>query len=117
VLLALGATLLLWSSAFAGIRAGLRAYSPLHVALLRFLIASLVLLIYAGIAHFRRPTLRDVPALLFSGAVGITWYNIALNYGEVRVSAGAASLLIASTPIWTALLATIALRERLSVQG
>jgi drug/metabolite transporter (DMT)-like permease len=117
VLLPLGATLLLWSSAFAGIRAGLRAYSPLHLALLRFLIASLVLLIYAGIAHFRRPELRDVPALIFSGAVGITWYNIALNYGEVRVSAGAASLLIASTPIWTALLATIALRERLGFQG
>ncbi len=117
VLFALGATLLLWSSAFAGIRVGLRAYSPLHLALLRFLIASLVLLIYAGIAHFRHPELRDVPALIFSGAVGITWYNIALNYGEVRVSAGAASLLIASTPIWTALLATIALRERLSFQG
>ena len=99
VLLPLGATLLLWSSAFAGIRAGLRAYSPLHLGLLRFLIASLVLLIYAGIAHFRRPELRDVPALIFSGAVGITWYNIALNYGEVRVSAGAASFLIASTPI------------------
>jgi drug/metabolite transporter (DMT)-like permease len=117
VLLALGATLLLWSSAFAGIRAGLRAYSPLHLALLHFLIASLVLRIYAGRAHFRHPELRDVPALIFSGAVGITWYNIALNYGEVRVSAGAASLLIASTPIWTALLATIALRERLSFQG
>ena len=46
-LLALAATLLLWASAFAGIRAGLRAYSPAHLAVLRFLVASAVLAIYA----------------------------------------------------------------------
>ena len=111
---ALAVTLVLWASAFAGIRAGLKAYSPQHVAVLRFLIASTVLAIYAGFAHFRRPELRDIPGLVLTGAVGITFYNLALNYGETRVTAGAASLLIASTPIWTALLAMIALRERLS---
>ncbi len=108
---------MLWASAFAGIRAGLKAYSPAHVAVLRFLIASIVLAIYAGFAHFRRPDLRDIPGLVLTGAVGITFYNLALNYGETRVSAGAASLLIASTPIWTALLAMIVLRERLSRLG
>ncbi len=114
---ALAVTLVLWASAFAGIRAGLKAYSPQHVAVLRFLIASVVLAIYAGFAHFRRPDLRDIPGLVLTGAVGITFYNLALNYGETRVTAGAASLLIASTPIWTALLAMIALRERLSRLG
>ena len=114
---ALAVTLVLWASAFAGIRAGLRAYSPQHVAVLRFLIASVVLAIYAVFAHFRRPELRDIPGLALTGAVGITFYNLALNYGETRVTAGAASLLIASTPIWTALLAMIGLRERLSRVG
>lgn len=110
----LAVTLVLWASAFAGIRAGLKAYSPAHVAVLRFLIASVVLAIYSMFAHFRRPQWRDLPGLILTGAVGITFYNLALNYGETRVSAGAASLLIASTPIWTALLAMFALRERLS---
>jgi drug/metabolite transporter (DMT)-like permease len=114
---ALAVTLVLWASAFAGIRAGLKAYSPAHVAVLRFVIASVVLAIYAGFAHFRRPDLRDIPGLVLTGAIGITFYNLALNYGETRVTAGAASLLIASTPIWTALLAMIALRERLSRLG
>jgi len=60
-LFALAFTLVVWASAFAGIRAGLRAYPPANLAVLRFLIASLVLAIYAGIAHFRRPELRDLP--------------------------------------------------------
>src|SRR3982074_2155581 len=116
-LVALAFTLVVWASAFAGIRAGLRAYSPANLAIVRFLVASLVLAIYAGIAHFRRPELRDIPGLVLTGAVGITFYNLALNYGETRVDAGAASLLIASTPIWTTLLATITLGERLTIRG
>jgi drug/metabolite transporter (DMT)-like permease len=116
-LIALAFTLVVWASAFAGIRAGLRAYSPANLAILRFLVASLVLAIYAGIAHFRRPELRDIPGLAMTGAIGITFYNLALNYGETRVTAGAASLLIASTPIWTALAARLWLHEKLTVVG
>ena len=114
---ALAFTLVVWASAFAGIRAGLRAYSPSNLAVLRFLIASAVLAIYAGVAHFRRPKVADVPGLMFTGTIGITFYNLALNYGETRVTAGAASLLIASTPIWTALAARFWLHEKLNVIG
>lgn len=116
-LFALGAALALWASAFAGIRAGLRAFPPAHLAILRFLVASLLLAIYAGIAHFRRPALRDLPGLFLTGALGITYYNIAINYGETRVTAGAASLLIASVPIWTALFARFILHEKLTSLG
>ena len=116
-LIALGVALVLWASAFAGIRAGLRAYSPAHLAILRFLVASIVLGIYTAIAHFRRPEVRDLPGLALTGAIGITFYNIALNYGETRVTAGAASLLIASVPIWTALFARFWLHEKLTPMG
>lgn len=117
VLLALGASLVLWASAYAGIRAGLRGFSPSALAALRFLTASAVLAIYAAVVHFRRPAARDIPGLILTGAVGITFYNIALNYGETRVTAGSASLLIASTPIWTALLAVFFLHEHLSFRA
>jgi drug/metabolite transporter (DMT)-like permease len=116
-LIVLAFALVVWASAFAGIRAGLRAYSPANLAILRFLVASLVLAVYAGIAHFRRPELRDVPGLVLTGAVGITFYNLALNYGETRVTAGAASLLIASIPVWTALAARLWLHEKLTAVG
>jgi drug/metabolite transporter (DMT)-like permease len=114
---AIAFTLVVWASAFAGIRAGLRAYSPSNLAVLRFLIASTVLAIYAALAHFRRPQLRDLPGLILTGAIGITFYNLALNYGETRVTAGAASMLISSTPIWTALAARFWLHEKLSPLG
>jgi drug/metabolite transporter (DMT)-like permease len=117
IVFALTFTLIVWASAFAGIRAGLRGYSPANLALLRFLIASLVLAIYAIIAHFRRPQLKDIPGLALMGPIGITFYNLALNYGETRVTAGAASLLIASTPIWTALAARFWLHEKLTTTG
>src|ERR1039458_6103715 len=113
-ILALAFALVLWASAFAGIRAGLRAYAPANLAVLRFLVASVVLAVYAALAHFRRPRLRDLPGLILSGAIGITFYNLALNYGETRVTAGAASMLIASTPIWTALAARFWLHEKLT---
>ncbi len=116
-LFALAFTLVIWASAFAGIRAGLGAYSPANLAVLRFLVASSVLAIYAGIAHFRRPELRDLPGLALTGMIGITFYNLALNYGETRVTAGAASLLIASVPIWTALAARFWLHEKLTAIG
>ncbi|HXY14824.1 MAG TPA: DMT family transporter [Terriglobales bacterium] len=116
-LLALAATLILWASAFAGIRAGLHSYSPGQLAVLRFIVASLTLVVYAAIAHFRPPELRDIPGLTLCGIVGISFYNLALNYGETRVSAGAASLLIASVPIWTSLLAGMVLKERISLRG
>jgi drug/metabolite transporter (DMT)-like permease len=117
VLLIAVPVLLTWGSAFAGIRAGMRGYSPAQLAVLRFLIASAVLVGYAAVAHFRRPEMCDIPGFVLTGAVGIAFYNLALNYGEVRVSAGAASLLIASTPIWTALLALITFHERLTIAG
>ena len=76
-----------------------------------------MLAIYAGVAHFRRPELRDLPGLALTGIIGITFYNIALNYGETHVTAGAASLLIASVPIWTALFARFWLHEKLTALG
>ena len=114
---ALAVTLLLWASAYAGIRAGLRGYSPADLATLRFIVASIALGIYAIFAHFRRPAVKDFPSLLLAGVLGITFYNIALNYGETRVTAGSASMLIASAPIWTTLLAVFFLHEHLSSVG
>jgi len=115
--IALAAALFLWASAFAGIRAGLKGYSPAHLALLRFLVASFVLATYAARARFRRPRWLDVPRFVMTGAFGISLYNLLLNYGEAKVTAGVSSLLISSAPIWIALISSFALKERLTLWG
>ncbi len=43
IIMAITFTLIFWASAFAGIRVGLKAYSPENLVLFRFLTASLVL--------------------------------------------------------------------------
>jgi drug/metabolite transporter (DMT)-like permease len=115
--LALGTTIILWACAFVGIRAALPAYGPLHLAVLRFLVAALVLAITAPLLHIRLPERRDLPRIVLCGLLGITGYNLALNTGELEVSAGAASLLVNTGPIWTALLALLLLNERLRPAG
>jgi drug/metabolite transporter (DMT)-like permease len=110
-------TVLLWSSAFAGIRSALQSYSPGALILLRFLIASVALIIYALITRLRLPDLRDVPALLLLGFFGITVYQAGLTFGEQTVPAGTASFLISCVPCFTALFAVLFLKERLSRWG
>jgi drug/metabolite transporter (DMT)-like permease len=115
--LAIGLTLVLWASAFAGIKAGLGGYGPGELALLRFAVASVVLGGYALATRMRLPDARDVPRIVLAGTFGITIYHVALNFGELTVSAGAASLIIASGPVFTALMAVVLLGERLNVRG
>jgi len=117
LLIALTVLLVLWASAFAGIRAGLKAYTPGHLVLLRFLVASVTLFVYALLTRMRLPALRDIPNMLFLGFIGITVYQIGLTYGEQSVSAGASSLLVATVPCFTTILAAIFLHERVRLLG
>jgi drug/metabolite transporter (DMT)-like permease len=110
-------TVVLWASAFAGIRAALGSYSPASLALLRFLTASAALGIYAIARRMPMPDRRDIPGILLAGFIGFTVYHIALNTGEQSISAGAASFIVASAPIGMAVLALILYREQLSMIG
>ena len=117
VVAAVAATILFWGSAFAGIRAGLHSYSPTHLALLRFLTASVALAVYALATRMPLPAQRDLPHIFLLGLLGFAFYNIALNIGEQSIPAGPAALLIQTVPIWTALAATLFLRDRLRLFG
>src|SRR5665648_41883 len=71
IIMAIAFTLIFWASAFAGIRVGLKAYSPGNLVLFRFLTASIVLLFYAIITHMPLPERKDLPAIFFLGFMGI----------------------------------------------
>jgi drug/metabolite transporter (DMT)-like permease len=116
-MLAIGITLLLWASAFAGIRAALGDYSPAHLALGRFLVASSVLAIIGSWKRTPLPDLKDMPRIILTGFAGITVYHISLNYGEITVSAGAASFIVNTVPIFTTLLSVAFLDERVRLIG
>ncbi|MFD6510449.1 DMT family transporter [Bacillus sp. NPDC060175] len=110
-------TILIWGTAFPGIRMGLEAYTPEHLTLLRLLIASLILILFSLIYKLRLPDLKDIPVIFIFGALGFTIYHIALNYGEKNVNAGPASLIVSVTPILTAILASVFLNEKMKLNG
>ncbi|MBE0476142.1 MAG: DMT family transporter [Coriobacteriia bacterium] len=116
-LAAVAFTTVVWASAFAGIRAGLEAYGWGELALLRFTVAVALLLTYAALSRIRLPDARDLGAIALAGFLGIDVYHLGLNFGETRVAAGPASLLISAVPVVTALLAWVFLKERLGAWG
>jgi drug/metabolite transporter (DMT)-like permease len=115
--LAIGATVLLWASAFPGIRTGLAGFAPGELAALRFAVASAALAIYAVCTRVTLPTWRDWLRIGLAGVIGIAAYNLALNLGETTVSAGAASFIVNTVPLFTAFLAIAWLGERLTALG
>lgn len=109
-------SIFLWASAFVGIRIGLHSYSPGALALLRYLVASSCM----TVAYFLLPkrstiTFRDKISMLLAGAIGIGFYNLTLNHGEIAIASGMACFIISMSPIIASLLAVLFLGERLGI--
>lgn len=103
-----------WGYSPAGIRIGLEGYAPGHLALLRFIIASVFMALIASSMKISLPRLKDVPLLAVLGFFAVSLHHIALNFGQPGVTAGASSVLIQSMPLFTALLAHFVFKERVS---
>ncbi len=115
---ALCVLVVLWASAFPAIKLGLEGLSPLHLTLARHLVASAAFAVFLLVARARLlPRRGDVPALLGLGLIGITVYHVSLNVGQLQVSAGATSLIIATAPALTALIAFFVLHDALGPLG
>lgn len=109
-------TIIGWSSGFAGIRASLLGgFEPFNLVLFRFLIASIIFLIYAILTrkNFNLPKKRDLPQIIALGIVGITFYHTGVTFGQQTVEAGTAGMIVGSAPIFTTIIAAIFLRERI----
>jgi drug/metabolite transporter (DMT)-like permease len=117
VVIAIAVSLILWSSAFAAIRVGLKGFGPGQLALLRFSIASIALLIYSLLTRQPLPRARDLPMMFLLGFLGFFIYHVGLNSGEVVVPAGSASFIISSVPVFSTLMAVAFLKERLTFLG
>lgn len=113
---ALAVTVVLWAAAFPAIRVGVAAYGTVGLSVLRLLVASVALGLAAPLLGVRLPRRADLPLILLCGLAGMTAYQLLLNWGEVHVPAGTASLLVSTAPVFGALLAWVFLRERLGWQ-
>ena len=114
-LLAALTTVLLWASAFVGIRSAGHAFSPGALSLGRLFVACVALAAIGLSRGERLPSraqLRQAgPPLLVSGLLWFGAYNLALNSGERRVDAGTAAMLVGVGPVLIAILAGALLAE------
>ncbi|MFC8350772.1 DMT family transporter [Streptomyces sp. NPDC057280] len=112
--IALAGTVVLWASAFPAIRVGVEGLGLAALSFLRLAVAAVALLVIAPFAGVRLPRKADLPLIILCGLSGMTAYQILLNWGEIHVEAGTASLLIAIAPVFSVLLAGVFLSEPLT---
>lgn len=104
---------LIWGVNFSVIKVALTELEPMAFNALRFPLASLVLVGFLlARGPLSRPRSEDVPRLVGLGLLGNVVYQLLFISGIDRTTAGNASLLLATTPIWTLLLSTLRGHER-----
>lgn len=110
-----GLTVLFWSLAYVLTRLTLHYFSAFPLGFLRYAAASCALLVIVFIAKIKTPKKADVKWFLAAGFFGFFLYMIAFNKGCETVTAATGSVIIATVPVITALLARFVYGEKLSV--
>jgi drug/metabolite transporter (DMT)-like permease len=108
-LLLLGA---LWGASFLFIKLGLESFPPLTLVSLRLLGAAVLLYALLRMRGLRLPTTRrGWGDLVFIGVAGTLLPWLLITWGEQHISSGLASILNATTPLFSILLAYVWTRE------
>jgi drug/metabolite transporter (DMT)-like permease len=108
---AAGVTVVLWASAFVGIRAAGEHLSAGALTLGRLLVGAVALGALVALRGDPLPPRSALPRLLACGLLWFGAYNVLLNAAEQRVDAGTAAMLVNVGPVLIALLAGVVLRE------
>ena len=116
VYLKLAAVTMVWGGTFVAGRYLAGNLSPLLAASLRFLLASVALLVFLRMARIKlvRPSPRQWRQLLLLGFFGIFFYNLCFFYGLHYINASRASLIVALNPAVIGLASWLLFKERLS---
>ncbi len=105
---------IMWATSFPIIKIALESLSAGHLTLLRHVLASLSFLLLMLVKQNRLlPPKKDIPIFMGLGLLGYTIYHTTLNFGEINVSAGTASLIIASAPAFSTIIAYFLLKDKL----
>jgi drug/metabolite transporter (DMT)-like permease len=104
----------IWGLAFVAIKEADQVLSPVNLALMRWLIASVLFFVLLPVmgkskSRFER---KDVPRLLLVAFANVAGYHISLNYAETTISAGLSGLLIAFGPVFIVVLSVFVLSEK-----
>jgi drug/metabolite transporter (DMT)-like permease len=107
----------LFGSSVVAVRVAVQEVPPLSLAVLRFGQGGLLLvflLLLVGARDLLRVKWHDLPLLILLGAVEFTVFPVTFNASLRLIEASRGALLLATIPLWSALLARVARSERLA---
>lgn len=108
--------IIFWAFAFPFIKIGLEELNPINLTIMRLVIVCFIFLFIIVIMPKKFTPLRkkDIIPIFLIGFLGLVIYHLGLNYGELYISASAASLIIATIPVFTVIFAAIFLKEKIT---
>jgi len=112
----IGIPIVFWALAFPFIKIALEELSPVNLTIMRLLIVCIVFLFLLAVKpnKFSKIQKKDIIPIFLLGFLGIIIYHLGLNYGEQYISPSAASVIIATIPIFVVILASIFLKEKIT---
>ncbi len=112
VLLAFAAVYVLWGSTYLAIRFGVETVPPFFLAGARHLAAGILLYLWMRLRGAARPERVQWKSAAIVGGLMLLGGNGLVTWAEQRVPSGLAALIVASVPIWMAVLEGIERRRR-----
>lgn len=106
-------TVVMWSGAYVYTKVALLTFSAGVLGLLRCGVATLCLMTLLACHRQLAVTWRDIPVFIFSGACGFALYFLAFNTDSLSLNPTTACIIIALSPIISALLARVIFKEKL----
>jgi drug/metabolite transporter (DMT)-like permease len=105
ILLAFICVYFFWGSTYLAMRYGLESLPPFVIASTRFLISGAALLVICAIRRERMlPTLRELGIMALIGVLMLGCGNTAVLWSEQYLSTGLSALLVATIPLYAALI-------------
>ena len=102
----------IWGVNFSVIKIALEEFEPLAFNALRFVLASVTLFVFLRLrGPIPFPERRHWGHVVFLGLLANVVYQLLFIYGVDRTLAGNAGLVLATTPVWTLILASVSGQE------
>ncbi len=110
-------TVTLWASSFAFTKISLEVFTVPVLSMYRFIFAGLFMLIFAIVKKIGLPAKKDIPVFILSAAIGFSVYQLVFNKGIDMLTSATACIVIAITPVITAIFARILFKEKIRAGG
>ncbi len=110
-------TVTLWASSFAFTKVALEVFTVPVLSMYRFIFAGLFMLVFAIVKKIGLPAKKDIPVFLLSAAIGFSVYQLVFNKGINMLTSATACIVIAITPVITAIFARIIFKEKIRAGG